>query len=299
MVGLRFQRHTGLRRKVMSPVIAAVCPFVTGSRGRRWPGYSPSPARLTAIEKSPRDLSLRPLTHTQTPSSLKGQSHERETARDHPYSSVNAALAWRRDADSLCGDIGGLGGLMLNIASKADIPMPARQADSDGLDGAGQRARVAELDHPNLGDKHRRPLGVVPDDASFASFEAEAVMDPAFAWRRIVGFAAEEAGESVIQIAQSLFLGDALNRSNPLDLIAQGGQLTALGSEGNPFPGDGMVLPPVPLTLLQSRIVDQSAHANGLRKQFGLLWRRIKAIAEAAKHNAILPSHPICARITP
>src|SRR3954470_2468598 len=100
--------------------------------------------------------------------------------------------------------------------------------------------------------------------------------------RRVLASSGEEVCEGPVGVAQRLLLCDSRHGRDPLDFGPQRRQLFLLTGAGDALAGLPPVGAPEVAPLLESKVVDEAAHARELPEERLLFGRGIDAETEAA-----------------
>lgn len=158
-------------------------------------------------------------------------------------------------------------GGVFNLAGETHMPAKRIKRNRRALDRPAQRARVTKFHPTYFGQAHHRPPTVEFLDFNLAPMKPERIVDALTTRRWVTGPASKEAGERLIEIAQSLLLAGLRNGRDPVKLGAEICQLPRLRRETKLSSGLTFVLTPPVLTLLKCQIVNQPAYARELPEQ--------------------------------
>ncbi|OJY66394.1 MAG: hypothetical protein BGP09_31175 [Rhizobium sp. 60-20] len=171
---------------------------------------------------------------------------------------------------------------MLNFTDKGCMPTVGIERNAYVFDLAAHGTCIAELHPTDLGEPYGRPLTIHLLDLDLATKKTKGIIDAFFARRWISGPTRKEIFERLIQVPQRLLFTSLANSSDPIEFGAQGRKFTSLRKIIKLLLMDTLVSAPMISTLLQSKIVNESAHARELQEQRILFLRRNELISKTA-----------------
>ena len=180
-------------------------------------------------------------------------------------------------------DAGGQGrrGVMLNSQSKGNMPAVRGKVDCDVVHLSTQLARVTKPHPSDLGQTDFRPLAGQFTNLNLTAMKAKRVVQTFLARTRIFGETFEPVLAGTVEVAQSLLLTGLRDYRNPIILVTDA--VPRLALEGSPMGA----------TLIQSEVVNQTAHSSKLREKPFLLRRGLKfetiAAVDHSTRIAIFP----------
>lgn len=172
--------------------------------------------------------------------------------------------------------------------------LPTTAGSTEGRVSAVSRncSRGTETNPAKRGEAYLGPLRVQRPHLNITALNAERIVIAKPAEPGIAG-ALEERAIGSVKVAQRLFKGRAWNGADPIDLLAEGGDLKGLACPPERPPLHSLEVAPVIATLLQSEIVHQSHDTHPLAERLGLCGRRVEIEPVSAKHLAQLSTNGV------